>query len=166
LPREVQREVDALRRNQKGFTLIELMIVVAIIAILAAVAIPNFISFKRKASLGAAVANLDTARSALSNYAASQDQWCVLDSTNDYAVFTSNLTDYGLSFPESPAGVKWASFDYVRDAGNCASYTITITAADGTTQFKALTKGVCCVDSPNCVNYAKNIPRCTADFGL
>ncbi len=55
-------------KSKKGFTLIELMIVVAIIGILAAIAIPQFANMVAKSQEGATKGNLGTIRSALSIY--------------------------------------------------------------------------------------------------
>jgi len=55
-------------RAKTGFTLVELMIVVAIIGILAAVAIPAYREFKDKATRGTAIANLENIRNGLAMY--------------------------------------------------------------------------------------------------
>ena len=54
--------------NQKGFTLIELMIVIAIIGILAAIAIPNFIAYRNKTFCSRAESDAQAIASALGDY--------------------------------------------------------------------------------------------------
>ncbi len=57
-----------IRNQRKGFTLIELMIVVAIIGILAAIAIPNFLRFQLKAKSSEGKTNLAAIRTAEQSY--------------------------------------------------------------------------------------------------
>lgn len=60
------------RRNAKGFTLVEIMIVVAIIALIAAIAIPNMLRARHNANEVAAIASLRTLVGALESYRANQ----------------------------------------------------------------------------------------------
>jgi prepilin-type N-terminal cleavage/methylation domain-containing protein len=72
-----------MRKNEQGFTLIELMIVIAIIGILAAIAIPNFISYRRRSYNTAANADVKNL------YTSAQAYF-----TDNPTGVTTNLDDY------------------------------------------------------------------------
>ncbi len=96
-------------KNNKGFTLIELMIVVAIIGILAAIAIPNFLSYQCKSKQSEAKTNLGAIANSEESYNADYSRY--IDCANvaelktnlnweakgnrkyDYSVLTGTPTD-------------------------------------------------------------------------
>lgn len=105
--------------EQRGFTLIELMIVVAIIGILAAIAIPKFTSMLEKSREGATKGNLGAIRSAIAIYYG--DREGVWPTTINHMTWGSYLMS---SYLDSlPPVVATYSTDNVHDpAGNDVTY--------------------------------------------
>jgi prepilin-type N-terminal cleavage/methylation domain-containing protein len=115
--------LQILRGNKKGFTLIELMIVIAIIGILAAIAIPNFISYRDKAFCGQAEHDAQNTLAALSAYFSEPDRTTVPAGAAGIAQLKS-LESLSLNNADSHVSL-------VEAAGGS---TITVTVTDGSTR--------------------------------
>jgi len=94
--------VKKLHTRRGGFTLIELMIVVAIIGILAAIAIPNFLRFQLKAKSSEGKTNLAAIRTAEESYFAEYGVYISSDPSPETILNNQKVTfshaDPGLGF--------------------------------------------------------------------
>ena len=87
------------RQGQKGFTLIELMIVIAIIGILAAIAIPNFVSYRKRSYDTAAQSDLKNLMTAQEAYYVDYSKYLPIDAdtTGTVSFGDTDATDAYLS---------------------------------------------------------------------
>ena len=81
--------------NSKGFTLIELMIVIAIIGILAAIAIPNFIAYRNKAFCSQAESDANNVAAEIGDYFAVPTHTAIV--TADVSFIGSNNNPWVLN---------------------------------------------------------------------
>lgn len=96
-PRGVPKQMIRLFRKKGGFTLIELMIVVAIIGILAAIAIPNFIRFQAKSKQSEAKTNLKALYTSQKAYFGEKDKYITNYKTLGFQPEAGNRYSYGLA---------------------------------------------------------------------
>jgi prepilin-type N-terminal cleavage/methylation domain-containing protein len=119
-------------RRSKGFSLIELLIVVAIILIIAAIAIPNLMRARVAANESSAVASIRTLNTAMVAY----------NSAYPSVGYAASRTVLGGVTPCTPSAATACLIDSVLSAGTKSGYTFVVTSAGGPPASRYYAKAV------------------------
>ena len=119
------KTIHRMQRNERGFTLVELLIVVAIIAILAAIAIPNFTRYRQKSYESTIVADSKNIAIAMEAARTNCDRYPSLTSTTGPASNVPLDPPQGCSATDMPT-VNVSRGNTVSATGG-TGFTITIT---------------------------------------
>jgi len=134
-----------MKKIQKGFTLIELMIVVAIVGILAAVALPAYQNYSNKAKFSEVIAAAGPVRQAIDICYAAQGAIASCDTA----------ADIGYTLADA-AGGQYVTSVAITDTTGVVTVTSSVTAANPTVTFTPAASGgglawtIACSDTSLC----------------
>jgi type IV pilus assembly protein PilA len=116
-------------KNEKGFTLIELMIVIAIIGILAAIAIPQFNAYRARSFNAGANTDLRNAMTAQEGYYTDHDTYT--DDENDLTGSYGLITSTGVVLSLDGDDTSYTIVAYSTSAGEDYRMTYTVNGPGG-----------------------------------